>query len=67
MIGDLEYEIDKEKFNGRGNLSIPTLVKNSTPFTNKIRLTIDPIVALRKTVKIKSGESKTINIIITNQ
>ena len=51
MIGDLEYEIDKEKFNGRGNLSIPTLVKNSTPFTNKIRLTIDPIVALRKTVK----------------
>ena len=61
MIGDLEYEIDKEKFNGRGNLSIPTLVKNSTPFTNKIRLTIDPIVALRKTVKIKSGESKTIN------
>ncbi len=65
MIGDLEYEIDKEKFNGRGNLSIPTLVKNSTPFTNKIRLTIDPIVALRKTVKIKSGESKTINLIIT--
>ena len=30
-IGDLEYEIEEEKFLGRGNLGIPNMVKNSIP------------------------------------
>lgn len=64
-IGDLEFEIDKEKFNGRGNLGLPTLVKNSSPFTNKIRLTIDPIVALKRTIKIAPNDKKTMHLIIS--
>lgn len=64
-IGDLEFEIDKEKFNGRGNLGLPTLVKNSRPFTNKIRLTIDPIVALKRTIKIAPNDKKTMHLIIS--
>ena len=36
-VGDYEYEIDKEKFVGRGNLDIPTMIKNSIPLTKKER------------------------------
>lgn len=64
-IGDLEFEIDKEKFNGRGNLGLPMLVKNSSPFTSKIRLTIDPIVALKRTIKIAPNDTKTMHLIIS--
>lgn len=63
-IGDLEFEIDKEKFNGRGNLGLPKLIETSSPFTNKIRLTIDPIVAMKRTVKIAPNETKTLHLII---
>ena len=64
-IGDLEYEIDKEKFFGRGNFSLPKLVETSAPFTNKCRLTVDPIVAIKRTIKIKPGEKKMIHLIVT--
>lgn len=63
-IGDLEFEIDKEKFNGRGNFSLPKLIETSSPFTNKVRLTIDPIVAMKKTIKIAPNETKTMHLII---
>lgn len=64
-IGELEFEIDKEKFNGRGNLGFPKLVQNSSPFTNKIRLSIDPIVAIKRTIKINPGETKTLHLIVS--
>lgn len=35
IIGDIEYEIDKEKFFGRCNYKIPKEVENSMPFTKK--------------------------------
>lgn len=63
-IGDLEFEIDKEKFNGRGNLGLPKLIETSSPFTSKVRLTIDPIVAMKRTVKIAPNEMKTMHLII---
>lgn len=63
-IGDFEFEIDKEKFNGRGNLGVPKLVKDSSPFTNKIRLTIDPIVAIKRTIKIAPNETKTMHLVM---
>ena len=37
-IRELEYEIEEEKFIGRGNLGIPNMVKNSIPFSKKIGL-----------------------------
>ena len=53
-IGDLEYEISEEKFIGRGNLGIPNMIKNSIPLSKKIGLVTEPIVALKRIVKIKS-------------
>ncbi len=64
-IGDVEYEIDKEKFLGRGNLGIPKMIKNSIPFSKHIGIVTDPIVALKKTVKVPVGKKVKINLIIS--
>lgn len=63
-VGELEYEIDKEKFLGRGNLGVPTMVQNSKPFSKNTNLITDPIIAMKHTIKIKSEESVTLSFII---
>ena len=64
-IGDLEYEIDKDKFSGRGGgFCLPKAVENSIPFSKKIGLTIDPIVAMKRTINIKPEEKVALNLII---
>ena len=65
IVGELEYEIDKEKFLGRGNLEVPNLVQKSSPFTNSLKLTIDPIVAIKRTFNIKPDEQKFFDLIIS--
>lgn len=64
IIGDLEYEIDEEKFTGRGNIGIPKMVKNSSPFSKKIGLVTEPVVALKRAMKVKKQEKSTVNLII---
>ena len=64
-IGDLEYEIDEEKFVGRGNLGIPNMVKNSIPLSKKIGLVTEPIIAMKRTIKIKPKEEATIDFLIS--
>ena len=65
IIGDLEYEIDKEKFIGRGNIGIPQMVKNSNPLSKKIGLVVEPIIALKRIMKIKPIKKSEINLIIS--
>ena len=64
-VGDLEYEIDEEKFIGRGNFGIPNMVKNSIPLSKKIGLVTEPIVAIKRTIKIKPQEEVTLDLIIS--
>ena len=64
-IGEMEFEISKEKFIGRNNLEYPIAVKNSTPLSRKIGLTTEGVVALKNTVKIKPGESGYIDFILS--
>ena len=64
-IGDIEYEIDKEKFSGRGNFEIPQMVKNSIPLSKKTGLVTEPISAMKRTVKIKPGEKVHLDLIIS--
>lgn len=64
-IGNLEYEIDKEKFEGRGNFNIPNMVQNSIPFSKKIQFVTDPILALRKTICLKPEQTANFNLIIS--
>ncbi len=65
IIGDLEYEIDQEKFIGRGNFGIPQMVKNSIPFSKKIGLVTEPVVSLKRAIKIQPKQKATINFIIS--
>ena len=62
---DLEYEIDKEKFIGRGNYSIPNMIQKSLPFSNKLGLTTDPVVALKRTIKLKPSQKINVNLVIS--
>ena len=64
-IGDLEYEIDKEKFTGRGNLGLPKAVKDELPLSKKIGAVTDPIIAIKRTVTIKAKEKVSFYLIIT--
>ena len=64
-VGDVEFEIDKEKFMGRGNWNIPEMVKNSVPFSKKTGLVTEPIVAMKRIVKIKPKEKININLVIS--
>ncbi len=64
-IGDFEYEINEEKFMGRGNLGIPHQIKHSIPFSKKIGLVTEPIVALKRTIKVKPQEESVIDFILS--
>lgn len=63
-IGELEYEIDKEKFLGRNNIKLPVTVEESKPLSKTLGLTTDSIVALKKTLKILPGKKATVDLII---
>lgn len=41
------------------------MIENSMPFSKTLGLTVSPIIALKRTLKIKPGEKVTLNLIIT--
>ena len=63
-IGEIEYEIDKEKFVGKGNIGIPESIINSKPFSKNLGLVTDPVIAMKRTVKILPGETATVDLVI---
>ena len=63
-IGELEYEIDKEKFYGRNNLGLPRAVKDSIPLSKQIGLVTDPIISMKRTFKLEPEEKITFNLIL---
>lgn len=63
-IGELEYEIDKEKFFGRGNFRLPKMVEESRTFSKNTGLVTEPIIAMKRTIKIKPGEKVKLNLVI---
>ena len=64
LSGEVEYEIDKERFWGRNNLGLPNAVKNSTPFSNQIKLTTEPIISLKRTLILKPEEKVSLSLIL---
>ena len=64
-IGDTEYEIDKEKFLGRGNLGIPNMIKHSLPFSKKVGLFTETVVAMKNTIKIQPGQKAYIDLTLS--
>ncbi len=64
-IGETEFEIDKEKFLGRCEQNIPQAIKASGGFSNIIKEVIEPVIGIRKTVKVKSEEEQMLDLIIS--
>ena len=63
-IGELEYEIDKEKFLGRNNFNIPKMVLESKPLSRNIVLVTEPIVALKRSIKLNPSGKASLNLVI---
>ena len=63
-IGDLEYEVDKEKFVGRNNFGVPEYIKYSKKFTSSEELVTNPIVAFRRTFEIPANDKIEISLLI---
>jgi len=63
-IGELEVEIDKEKFLGKKQELIPEMVKESKPYSQNMGLVTDPCLASKRTIKILPGEEVIIDLII---
>ncbi|MBS5822855.1 MAG: cyclic beta 1-2 glucan synthetase [Clostridium argentinense] len=54
VIGALEYETSRAKFIGRNNdKNAPQAIKNNIMLTNTVGAILDPIISLRKRVKLK--------------
>lgn len=63
-VGELEYEIDKEKFVGRNNIELPEMVKESKPLSKQTGLVTDSVIAMKRTIKILPNQKITIDLII---
>ena len=63
-IGELEYEIDKEKLFERKVDLIPNMVKESKPFSKNLGLVTDPCLAMKRTIKIMPQETIILDLIL---
>lgn len=63
-IGKLEFEIDKEKFFGRGNIGIPRAVQESKALESQVGYTVDPIVAMKRMVTIEPEKTVCLDFVI---
>ena len=63
-IGEIEYEIDKEKLVGRTNYSVPQMIANSKPFSKTLGLVTDPVIALRRSVKLKPEQNAVLDLLL---
>ena len=65
IIGDIEYETDKERFIGRGNLEIPNMIKQSFPFSKKVGISTEPIIAIKKIIKIQPNQEIYVDLVLS--
>ena len=63
-IGELEYEIDKEKFMGRGNINIPKMVAESKPLSKTMGLVTDPAIVLKRNIKLNPEQKVILDLVI---
>ena len=64
-IGELEYEIDATKFYSNKEFDIPKVIQEGKRFSNSIGLVTEPIVAIKRTLKIPAKSKVTLYFIIS--
>jgi cyclic beta-1,2-glucan synthetase len=56
-IGAVQYETDRERFLGRGRgIRNPVSIEDGHPLSNTVGSVLDPIVSLRRRVRLRPGE-----------
>lgn len=63
-IVNFEYEMDGEKYYGRENYDLPTMIKNQKIFSNTISQVVYPVVAMKRTVKVAPSAKAKVNLMI---
>ena len=64
-MGELEYEIDAQKFNDPNDMNFPKLIKESRRFSNTIGFVTEPIIAIKRTLKVEAHKSCELYLIIS--
>ena len=55
-VGDLQFETDRSRFTGRGhNVRNPVSILDGRPLSNTVGSVLDPVISLRRTVRIPAG------------
>lgn len=66
VLGDLQYETDRSKFIGRNRtLNNPLAMDVDQPLSNSVGAVLDPIMSLRRRIKIEPGHSVKISYTLT--
>lgn len=64
-IGNLEFEINKERFFGQGNISgMPTMIENSKPFSNSISQVTESVLATKRIIKLEAGKKAIVDLVM---
>ena len=63
-IGELEYEIDKEKFFGQGNILVPEMIMQNKPFSNNLSLVTESVLATKRIIKLEAKKKAVIDLIL---
>ncbi|MCY6371123.1 GH36-type glycosyl hydrolase domain-containing protein [Clostridium ganghwense] len=57
-VGTVQYETSRVNFIGRGkNLTFPSAMEGDTPLQNTVGAVLDPIISIRKRVRIEPGDT----------
>lgn len=57
-IGTVQYETSRANFLGRGrDVSNPQVMENDAPLKNSVGAVLDPIISIRRRLKLKPGET----------
>ena len=63
-IGNLEFEIDKEKFFGQGNIGVPTMIVEDRPFSNNLSQVTESILATKRAIKLGAKEKAQVDLVL---
>ena len=58
VIGSIQYETSRANFIGRGRtISNPSAMDKDTPLSNSVGAVLDPIISIRRRIKLKPSEN----------
>ena len=64
-IGNLEFEINKEKFFGQGNFSgIPETILENKPFSNELSQVTESVLATKKIIKLEAKSKAIVDLVL---